>query len=357
VYSTCLFCNRSLGANEVVEHFPVGRRLAFDAAKGRLWAVCRSCGRWNLSPLDERWEAIEECERLFQDTRLRVSTDEIGLARVADSTELVRIGAPKRPEFAAWRYGDQFGKRRKLMMVRVGGGLAIGGALIATNGFGLVAGGSLFSASYLVFQIPTLLRDARRLNSTVARGIDVEGRPYVLRGKYLGRAVLGGRDGVPLLAFEHADGRGTLSGADALRVSALVLARLNSDGAAKAVVRGAVSEIEMAGGPEGLLAREAQSTEPRKSHWIERWQIGERTVAIGSLKSIPNVKRLALEMAVNEERERRALAGELALLAAEWKAAEEIAGIADDLLLPASVDAKLDAIRADQARERRPAGE
>ena len=350
MYATCLFCNRSLGANEAVEHFPVGRRLAFDSAKGRLWAVCRSCGRWNLSPLDERWEAIEECERLFEGTRRRVSTDEIGLARVADGTELVRIGAPKRPEFAAWRYGDQFGRRHRMMMLRVGSGIAIGGALLATNGFGFVAAGSLTSASYLLFKIPTLLRDAGRLRSTVARGIDVEGRPYVLRGRQLGRAVLGARDGAPLLAFEHANGRATLAGADALRVSALVLARLNSDGAAKKVVSGAVSEIEMAGSPEGLLAREAQPTEPRKLHWVERWQVGELTPALGSLKSIPDVRRLALEMAVNEEKERQALEGELALLAAEWKAAEEIAGISDDLLLPASVDGQIRDLKAAEPR-------
>jgi hypothetical protein len=42
MYSTCLFCNSDLGANQAVEHFPVGRRLAFDASKGRLWAVCLS---------------------------------------------------------------------------------------------------------------------------------------------------------------------------------------------------------------------------------------------------------------------------------------------------------------------------
>jgi hypothetical protein len=34
MYSMCLFCHTDLGANEAVEHFPVGRRLAFDAAKG-----------------------------------------------------------------------------------------------------------------------------------------------------------------------------------------------------------------------------------------------------------------------------------------------------------------------------------
>lgn len=58
VYTTCMFCKKPLGSNEIVEAFPVGRRLAFDAAKGRLWVVCRNCERWNLTPLEERWEAV-----------------------------------------------------------------------------------------------------------------------------------------------------------------------------------------------------------------------------------------------------------------------------------------------------------
>jgi hypothetical protein len=87
----------------MIEHFPVGRRLAFDAARGRLWVVCAACRQWNLSPLDERWEAIEEAERLNRDTRLRVTTDQVGRARLRDGSELVRIGEPQRPEFAAWR--------------------------------------------------------------------------------------------------------------------------------------------------------------------------------------------------------------------------------------------------------------
>jgi len=40
---------------------------------------------------------------------------------------------------------------------------------------------------------------------------------------------------------------------------------------------------------------------------------------------------LALEMALHEETERRALQGELAALEAAWREAEEIAGIADAL--------------------------
>jgi hypothetical protein len=101
MYATCLFCHRPLGRNEALEHFPVGRRLAYDAERGRLWIVCRHCARWNLSPLEARWEAIEEAERLYRGTRLRAATDQVGLARVADGTELVRIGRPLRPEFAA----------------------------------------------------------------------------------------------------------------------------------------------------------------------------------------------------------------------------------------------------------------
>ena len=62
MYTTCMFCKKPLETNEVVETFPVGRRLAFDSAKGRLWVVCRRCERWNLTPLEERWEAVETCE-------------------------------------------------------------------------------------------------------------------------------------------------------------------------------------------------------------------------------------------------------------------------------------------------------
>ena len=54
---------------------------------------------------------------------------------------------------------------------------------------------------------------------------------------------------------------------------------------------------------------------------------------IGAMSLVPE-ERLALEMAVHEESERRALEGELARLAEEWKEAEEIAAIADDMFLP-----------------------
>src|SRR5262245_10847339 len=101
MYADCMFCSKSLGTNEVIETMPVGRRIAFDADRGRLWVVCRRCERWNLTPLEERWEPVEACERIFEELRLRASTENIGLGRHAEGLELVRIGKPQRPEFAA----------------------------------------------------------------------------------------------------------------------------------------------------------------------------------------------------------------------------------------------------------------
>jgi hypothetical protein len=63
------------------------------------------------------------------------------------------------------------------------------------------------------------------------------------------------------------------------------------------------------------------------------------------LFGLPPVHRLAFEMALHEEAERRAMAGELAELEQAWRAAEEVAAIADDLLLPGSVGEALDRLR------------
>ena len=111
-----MYCQKDLGSNEVVEDFPVGRRLAFDAEKGRLWVVCRRCERWNLTPLEEleeRWEAVETCERLFRGTRVRVSTENIGLAKHPEGLQLVRIGRPLRRGgrrfVGAWRISSAGG--------------------------------------------------------------------------------------------------------------------------------------------------------------------------------------------------------------------------------------------------------
>jgi hypothetical protein len=54
----------------------------------------------------------------------------------------------------------------------------------------------------------------------------------------------------------------------------------------------------------------------------------------GAIARLPKPTKLAIEMALHEEQERRALEGELQLLEAAWREAEEVAKIADDLLVP-----------------------
>ena len=180
MYATCLFCNKPLGANEALETFPVGKRLAFDAAKGRLWVVCPHCERWNLSPLEERWEAIESAERQFRDTRRRVSTDNIGLAKLRDGTTLVRIGQPLRPEFAAWRYGDQFGRRRRQALALSGITVVTAAALYGLGPLlgvaigGIAMAGNLASMAYAASQQRRVI--ARISVASRQRPIEIRGQ-------------------------------------------------------------------------------------------------------------------------------------------------------------------------------------
>ncbi len=51
-------------------------------------------------------------------------------------------------------------------------------------------------------------------------------------------------------------------------------------------------------------------------------------------------------MALHEETERAALEGELTALEDAWKEAEEIAAIADDLLLPTSITERIATLRS-----------
>jgi hypothetical protein len=330
VYSTCLFCNASLGTNEVIESFPVGRRLAFDAANGRLWVVCRKCERWNLSPLEERWEAIEACEQRFRDTRLRVSTDNIGLARLREGLELVRIGPALRPEFAAWRYGDQFGRRRRRQMVRVGLGVGIvGGAIAGGIALGVSAGVGFGSGGWWIWRgiYAGYRRIAYGSPETIVARIPYEDengqRVLAVRRRQLAEVRLGtSSNGDLTMVMPFAREVVQLTGEDAQRAVSYVLPAINVAGAEKAEVQRAVELIEKSRKPPGEFLHE----------------VARRTGLERRLQDLPNASRLALEMATHEDSERRAMEGELALLEAAWRQAEEIAKIADNLLVPSSVD-------------------
>src|SRR5439155_2812966 len=80
---------------------------------------------WNLTPIDERWEAIEACERAFRSTPVRASSPNIGLAQLGEGLELVRIGRPVPTEFAAWRYGRRFLSRHRRRAAGIAGRAAL----------------------------------------------------------------------------------------------------------------------------------------------------------------------------------------------------------------------------------------
>ena len=320
MYSTCMFCNKPLGANQVVETFPIGRRLAFDANRGRLWVVCAKCERWNLSPVEERWEAVEACEAIFRGTRVRVSSENIGLAKHPEGLELVRIGEPLRPEFAAWRYGDQFGRRRKrAILYGVGGVVIIGGVVASGLAAGVISGAALGQSGNFV--------NAFVNGRTLAKVKTPDGKILKLKNPDLRRARVefDGDDWTFVLGKKKKEHR--WEGEEARRVAGVVVSRINRVGARKGAVQDAVRLLDELGSPEAVLR--AASREPARN---------TLSAAVGLIAKVPVPTRLAVEMALHEDQERRALEGELWLLERRWREAEEIAGISDSLLLPEGTD-------------------
>ena len=337
MYSTCLFCHASLGANDVVEHFPVGRCLAFDAARGRLWVVCAACGRWNLTPLEERWEAVEQCERAFRGTALRAQTEQVGLARLRGGLELIRVGRPLRPELALWRYGDALGRRHRrhlrrtgaLALAAAGAGAAVFAGAVAVAGTAVwltvLVGATLAVSEPGDAALAAAFLSRRRRAARFREG----GSTYVVRQ----RDVLGAHlfhdlatremvldlahelDGLPAAVSMHS----RFTGDAALRVLGKLLPQFNRAGGSDRQVQGAVRLIERAGDAAALAPLAIRAV---------------RRAGITTLAYFPPEIRLALEMAAHEEGERRALEGQLAWLEAAWREAEELASIADSLTPP-----------------------
>ena len=366
MYQNCLFCHGDLGRNTVLEDCPVGARLAFDPERGRLWVVCPSCPRWNLVPPDERWEAIEACERRFRGTLLRYSTDNIGLGFLKDGLALIRIGPALRPEIAAWRYG---GYVRRLLPraardppVRLSHAV---GARAREPGRRDRAPALRLRPGY---DFPTWLRVHLRSQRIAAVAELEDGRTAVIRSRHLEETELLRPDPASpwQLTFRHDGGLRDPHGDAGLRVSARLLAFLNGVGASDADVRYAVSKLEDAGNPGGYFARVlaiamrtrwgrdpeapretvvpalvASDAERVALHITKRSFWGRGGIGSEPRTSFPRLPlpdRLALEMAANEDRERRILAGELRLLEAAWREAERIAAIADDLPGPPALE-------------------
>ena len=287
-----------------------------------MWAVCARCGRWNLTPLEERWEAIEECERQFRGTILRSSTDQIGLARISEGTDLIRIGQPLRPEFAAWRYGRYLQHRRKMMYAAAGiSGVAMVAMLVASHG-GLAALGPGYTA---VHRFLTRRHDLGRAQKKIREIAKRDLRADIGNDeKVFVRVIPSGEEPYWMLSFSLEMRHRNYRGAEAVHLAHLVAPALNANGATPGNVKEAVKEIEDAGSPERYFLRARNFGS----------QPGYR---YSDIRGFPTHLRLAFEMAAHEETERVALQGELTQLEADWREAEEVASIADNMFIPSAV--------------------
>ncbi len=327
MYTRCLVCSTSFEANDQVEHLPYGRRLAFDPGRGRLWVVCRTCRRWSLAPIEERWEALEELEKLTTDTaRLLSQTDNIALLK-SGPLEIVRVGKAELTEEAWWRYGRELTSRRQSWdKLGVAGTAAAGAVLLG----GWATGGmTLFGVWLIMGHGSETVRDGARwlrFGSSAWRGKEqCEQCGYVLRSiAYRDRAALGisaDEEGkkIQLSARcprcgRYRDGGIQLRGQDADRALRRVLAYHHFAGASEKRVVSAARLIQTAGSPQDLTRVIVKD--------------GRR------LGDLQRTGAIALEIAANEASEQRLLELELAELAAPWRRAAEPAARGDGELTP-----------------------
>src|SRR5436853_1846173 len=152
MYRTCAFCNGKLDGDGGPSGLGVGRRLAFDEWRSRLWVICPKCSRWNLAPLEERLEQIEALARAAREGRVAAATEQVALIRW-QGYDLVRVGKPPRLEFATWRYGERLrARRREQLKFVVPVTVAAVGLAVAVN---VAAGGSV---GVFVWNTPRLVK-------------------------------------------------------------------------------------------------------------------------------------------------------------------------------------------------------
>lgn len=310
MFTTCAFCNGRLDGDGGPTGLGVGRRFAFDEWRGRLWVICPRCARWNLTPFDDRLERIETLARLAAGARLLAHTDEVALLRW-ERYDLVRVGRPPRVELATWRYGERLKQRaRERARIVVPVALAALGVAVAVD---VAAGGSISIFVYNAGNIGefayTRIVGRRRVAFAEPLACAVCGALIDLRAKHVQHARLlheRGPDLALLVSCPRCHVAGArITGDDAVRAMRQGLAYLNARRSGRRHATDAARELDRAGGAEALVSRLAR-TEP-------------------VLQSLGGERRLALEMAVDEQAELRELEH-------HWREAEEIAAIADGTL-------------------------
>jgi hypothetical protein len=170
---------------------------------------------------------------------------------------------------------------------------------------------------------------------TLARVRAPDGTVLKLKNPHLRRARIEYEDGTWSLVLKRRRREYRFEGADAQRAAGIVVSRINRHGARRSSVQDAVRLLDQHGDPDAVI-RAAAATPG-----VNTFRSGK-----GTLASLSAPTRLAVEMALHEEEERRALEGELWRLERAWEEAEEIAAISDDLLLPEGTEDFLERNRA-----------
>ena len=363
MYRSCIFCSADLGTNDVIETFPVGKRVAFDAAKGRLWAICPKCTRWNLAPIEERWEAVEEAEKSFRDSRLRVQSENIGMAKMRDGTYLIRVGSALQGELAAWRYGRTLVDRYRKQKYIIGGVAAAGLVFVGGIPFLAAAGFpfAMLSSSANLFNAVYQKRMREKVLMRIDAASEADGE-LKIKGADVPRLRLSTLDDRLAIRIEPAKTAGghlsskkssnlpaSITGVEAEHLASRIMVTTNKSGASQQKVNDALKLITSMGSPEGLLLavgrynpafQQIESMRGEDGRTITpRMLIGEThptlttpdRPAAGKDMRLHRTTALAVEMALHEESERRAMQGELAVLEEAWREAEQIARIADAL--------------------------
>jgi len=314
MFKTCAFCNALFDGDGGPSGLGVGRRLAFDEWRGRLWVVCSKCSRWNLTPLDDRLERIEAVARAARDerggSRVVAATEQVALIQW-QRYDLVRVGKPPRVELATWRYGERLRTRqRERMKVVVPLTVAAIGLGIAAN---VAAGGGL---GVFVWNLHRLVDSA--YIGLVGRRKVVLGEPPIcahcgslmeLRARHVqyARVVPDAHAEIAVvLSCPKCRREGArLIGGDAVQVLRQGLTYLNVTRSGRRRAEDAARVVDQIGGADRLV------------HDVARREV--------TLRSLRPERRLALEMAVDER-------AEVEELERQWREAEEIAEIADGTL-------------------------
>ncbi len=324
MFPRCIHCRTRFGANTVLPHQPVGRRLAFDQSKGRLWVVCTRCGLWNLTPIEDRWEAIQECADLFRNSEVRVTTPHIGLAQHTGGLDLIRIGDQSvRSEIANWRYGTRLINRYGRWLVgwtlaAVGAGATLTLVGASTHSLVLTAWLAIVAAAWI-----NLPADALQWR-TVAELLRPDGSLVQLRAHNLRSGTLAGRGRYPpSIAVSAGGALLKYTGEEAARLLSHLLPRYNRQGGSATDVAAAVALVDQA---EAAVATEGGDGAP--------WEWIAKHGPHGLIYAMPLKHRLALEMAVTEHLEQNTMAAQAVALEDPWRDAETIGAIADNLLVP-----------------------